>query len=65
MYKSTGQTYSETCKALGINADIRAIQVMMRNNKIYVRGTLLKPDEAHQIAFNCNRLGFHYKGPFA
>ena len=65
MYRSDGDTYEQVCRTLEINAGMKAIEVLVRQGHIHVRGTLLKPDEARHIAWGCQRSGYTYHGPFA
>lgn len=44
-YSATSALAKVVCDHIGFNFDIKPIQVIHRNNFIYIRGTALKPDE--------------------
>lgn len=49
-YTTSGSTYEAVCRAIRWRAEITPIEVMPRGNKVYVNGTLLKPDEWRELA---------------
>ena len=64
MYHSDSKLAEKVCDTIGIMFCTRAIECMQRG-KIYVRGTLLKPDETRFIEQGCREHGYKYMGPFA
>lgn len=63
-YSTTNCYAKMACIALGWNFNIHPVAVMVRNEKTYIKGTALKPDEARTLKQFCDKHGFFYKGPF-
>ena len=64
MYKHDSELAKDVCRKVGFRFEIHPLEAMKRNEKIYVRGTALKPEEARSLKMKCNENGFVYRGPF-
>lgn len=64
-YSSTSKLTEQICNKIGWIFSIQAVETMKRKDKIFVRGTLLKPHEARQLHKHCIDNVWIYKGPFA
>jgi len=62
MYSTKSQITKEVCKVIGANFNISFVETMKRNGKIYVKGTLGKPDEFRWLKNQCNKYSYIYTG---
>jgi len=65
MYKTDSETTRTLCEKIQWNYGMKAVKTMKRGGKTYVRGTLLKPQEARELEMFCTQNGYEYRGPFA
>jgi len=62
MYSATSELTKAVCGKMGFIFDIHFVEAMQRNGKVYVRGTLGKPDEFYVLRCACQSHGYIYKG---
>lgn len=64
-YSCTSALTERICEEIGWIFEMHAIETLSRKGKIYVQGTLLKPQEARELESFCANHGYVYLGPFA
>jgi hypothetical protein len=48
-YRTDTADYAAVCQRIGWRAEMRAVETMRRGSTVYVRGTLLKPNELSEL----------------
>ena len=62
MYSTTSETTKAVCEKIGADFGIAFVKTMERDGKVYVSGTLGKPDEWQWLKSQCEENGYIYKG---
>lgn len=61
-YSTTSELTRQVCETIGADFDIKFVKTMQRKGKIYVSGTLGKPDEWRWLHSKCIEHGYIYTG---
>ena len=62
MYSTRSKTTKEVCEKIGFDFEVSFVDTMKRNGKVFVRGTMGKPQEYRELQYQCEKHGYIYTG---
>lgn len=62
MYSTTSELTKQVCKTIGAEFGVQFVKTMARGGKVYVSGTLGKPEEWAWLEAKCREAGYVYRG---